>query len=117
MAEEILTILERAGEWISLAGIAVILSGFAGAALHYPIDARRRGASAAFSHFKVGLGHALMLGLEILVVADVIETITVEPTYGSLMVLGLLVLIRTFVSWTLTLEVEGRWPWQPEVGE
>ena len=46
-------------------------------------------------------------------VADVIETITVEPTLSSLVSLGILVLLRTFVSWTLTLEVEGRWPWQP----
>jgi uncharacterized membrane protein len=61
------------------------------------------------------LGRALLLGLEILVVADVIETITVEQTFESLSVLGLLVLLRTFVSWTLTLEIEGRWPWQPAV--
>ena len=117
MAEEVLRFLERAGGVISLAGVAVILVGFVLAALRYPGDGRRQGAEVAFTNFKVGLGNALMLGLEILVVADVIETITVEPSLSSLLSLGLLVLVRTFVSWTLTLEVEGRWPWQPEPEE
>ena len=57
-----------------------------------------------------------MLGLEILVVADVIETITVRPTFESLAALGILVILRTILSWTLSLEVEGRWPWQPAEG-
>lgn len=60
--------------------------------------------------FKVELGSALLLGLEILVLADVIETITVTPTFASLALLGTIVIIRTVVSWTLTLETEGRWP-------
>ena len=59
----------------------------------------------------------MTLGLEILVLADVIETITVTPTYQSLAVLAFLVVVRTVVSWTLGLEIEGRWPWQPEMEE
>ena len=59
---------------------------------------------------------ALLLGLEILVVADVIETITVRPTFESLAALGILVILRTILSWTLSLEAEGRWPWQPAEG-
>jgi uncharacterized membrane protein len=53
-----------------------------------------------------------LLGLEILVVSDVVATITVTPTFASLAALGILVIIRKAVSWTLTLEVEGHWPWQ-----
>jgi len=53
-----------------------------------------------------------MLGLEILVIADVIETITAKPTFASQVLLACLVVIRTIISWTLFLEVEGRWPWQ-----
>ena len=117
MTEQILEFLERAGHLISLAGVAVILGGFLGAAVRYGIEWRRSGLEEAFGRFKVSLGRALLLGLEILVVADVIETITVEPTFASLSVLGLLVLVRTFVSWTLTLEIEGRWPWQPAMPE
>ena len=112
MAEEILRFLERAASAISLVGAGVILAGFVHAAVRYAISAPRLGAPPAFSQFKVRLGRALMLGLEMLVVADVIETITVEPTFQSLGVLAFLVVVRTIVSWTLTLEIEGRWPWQ-----
>ncbi|MCB0165772.1 MAG: DUF1622 domain-containing protein, partial [Anaerolineae bacterium] len=55
---------------------------------------------------------ALLLGLEILVAADVIRTVALEATLNSVMVLGILVLIRTFLSWALVVEMEGRWPWQ-----
>jgi uncharacterized membrane protein len=71
----------------------------------------------AFNDFKVGMGQALMLGLEILIVADVIETITTESTFPALGVLAILVVIRTIISWTLCLEVEGHWPWQSAEGE
>jgi uncharacterized membrane protein len=69
----------------------------------------------AYGELKVRLGKALLLGLEILVAADIIRTVALEATLESVIVLGLLVLIRTFLSWALVVEVEGRWPWQPEV--
>ena len=56
---------------------------------------------------------ALLLGLEVLVAADIIHTVALEATLESVFVLGLLVLIRTFLSWALVVEMEGRWPWQP----
>jgi uncharacterized membrane protein len=115
MTEELLLILEKAAHVISLVGVFAIVAGFLAAAVKYAVGFRRLGPEPAFARFKVALGRALLLGLEILVVADVIETITVEQTFESLSVLGLLVLLRTFVSWTLTLEIEGRWPWQPAV--
>jgi len=65
-----------------------------------------------FKQYKQGLGKALLLGLEILVAADVIRTVALEPTLMSVSVLGLLVLIRTFLSWSLVVEIEGHWPWQ-----
>ena len=111
MEKEVLHFLEKASHLISLVGVAVVLGGFLLAAIQYARQFRRLGAATAFGNFKVGLGRALLLGLEILVVADVIETITVEPTFESLAVLAALVVLRTIVSWTLTLEVEGHWPW------
>jgi uncharacterized membrane protein len=68
--------------------------------------------SDAYGQYRARLGRSLLLGLEILVAADVIRTVALEPTLTNIAVLGLLVLIRTFLSWTLALEVEGRWPWQ-----
>lgn len=117
MAEHILDFLDKVGGVISLVGVFVIAGGFFLAAGRDLVGYRRLDSQGSFQHFKVGLGRALMLGLEILVVADVIETITIEPTFGSLAALGFLVLLRTLVSWTLTLDVEGRWPWQPARAE
>ncbi len=112
MLEQILVFLEHAGVAISLCAVAVIVAGFALAAGRYVIRFRDLGPEQDFKRFKNELGHALTLGLEILVLADVIETITVKPTFRSLAVLAILVVIRTAVSWTLALETEGRWPWQ-----
>jgi uncharacterized membrane protein len=69
---------------------------------------------ALYRQLKVRLGRALLLGLEILVAADIVETVALETTLQSVVVLGLLVLIRTFLSWALVVEIEGRWPWQAE---
>ncbi len=117
MAEHILRFLDHAGGVISLVGVFVIAGGFLLAAGRYAEGFRRLGSAGSFARFKVGLGRALLLGLEILVVADVIETITVKPTFSSLTALAFLVVLRTAVSWTLTLEVEGRWPWQRAAAE
>lgn len=89
--------------------VAAILYGLA----QYLADTFLRGrAATAYHAFKVRLGSALLLGLEILVAADIIRTVALEPTLDNVLVLGLLVLIRTFLSWSLVVEIEGRWPWQ-----
>ena len=112
MTELILEYLEKAGIAISLFAVAVIIVGFATAAWRYARQFRDTTQETNFNLFKIELGGALLLGLEILVLADVIETITVTPTFLSLAILAVIVVIRTAVSWTLTLETEGRWPWQ-----
>lgn len=116
IAEQILGFLDHAGGAISLVGVAVIVVGFFVATVRGVADFRRLGPVASFGRYKVALGRALLLGLEILVAADVIETITISPTFESLAALGILVILRTILSWTLSLEVEGRWPWQPAEG-
>jgi uncharacterized membrane protein len=63
---------------------------------------------------KIRIGRSLLLGLEVLVAADIVKTIAHELTFMSLGLLAGLVLVRTFLSWTLVLEIEGRWPWQRE---
>jgi uncharacterized membrane protein len=67
---------------------------------------------AHYQSFRARLGSGLLLGLEILVAADVIRTVAFEPTLQSVAILGLLVVIRTFLSWALVVEIEERWPWQ-----
>ncbi len=112
MSEQILTYLERAGGVISLFAVLVILAGFVLAAVRYALRYRTWTPKQNFVRFKIELGSALTLGLEILILADVIETITVRPTFQSLAVLAFLVVVRTIISWTLILETEGHWPWQ-----
>lgn len=67
-----------------------------------------------FDRYKIRVGRSLLLGLEMLVAADIVKTIALEPSFISLGVLAGLVVVRTFLSWTLVLEIEGRWPWQGE---
>jgi uncharacterized membrane protein len=67
---------------------------------------------AAYRQYRGDLGRAILLGLEFLVAADIIGTVAVDPTFRSLGVLGLIVLIRTFLSFALEVEIQGRWPWQ-----
>ena len=117
MSEHILEYLEMSSGAINLFAVLVIIVGFTLAAGRYAFRYRKKTLDQNFSQFKVDLGSALTLGLEILILADVIETITVTPTYQSLGILAFLVVIRTLVSWTLILEIEGHWPWQGSAGD
>ena len=65
-----------------------------------------------YKRFRHRLARSLMLGLEMLIAADIIRTVALEATLQSILVLGLLVLVRTFLSWSLVVEIEGYWPWQ-----
>jgi uncharacterized membrane protein len=65
-----------------------------------------------YERYKLQLAKGLLLGLEFLVAADVVRTVALRPTLNNVAVLGLLVFIRTFLSWSLVVEIEGRWPWQ-----
>ena len=70
------------------------------------------GSGQAYRFFRQDLGRAILLGLEFLIAGDIIRTVVVAPTLENVLILGLIVLIRTFLSMALQLEVEGRWPWQ-----
>ena len=67
-----------------------------------------------YQQLRTSLGRSLLVGLEILIAADVIRTVALEATLQSVVILGMLVLVRTFLSWTLVVDIEERWPWQPK---
>jgi uncharacterized membrane protein len=69
-----------------------------------------------YEHYRAGLGKALLVGLELLIAADIIRTVALNATLLNIATLGALVLVRTFLGWTLTLEIEGRWPWKKAAG-
>jgi len=96
------------------AAVIVLLLGVLIAAGRYLIDRMQRGQERheAYRTLRQGIGRALLLALELLVAADIIDTVAVEPSLENLGRLGLLVLIRTFLSFSLELEIDGRWPWQ-----
>jgi uncharacterized membrane protein len=105
--------VEYVGEGVEYAGIAAMVVGMAGALVAWLVslvrgDDREEG----YVAFRNRLGRAILLGLEFLVAGDILRTVAIEPTLTSVTVLGLIVIIRTFLSFTLQLEIEGRWPWQ-----
>lgn len=73
-----------------------------------------REVAGTYERYRVVLGKAILVGLELLVAADIIRTVVLEMTLAKIGSLGCLVLVRTFLGWTLSVEVEGHWPWQRE---
>ena len=114
--EPILEWIERAALAIEVLAVVIIVVAIAGATVHYTYLAiRRQHKHDIYRQYKTRLGRALMLGLEILIAADIVRTVALEASLESIGFLGLLVLIRTFLSWSLAVEIEGRWPWQSKL--
>ena len=103
---------------VELFGIGIIaLGAFITLATFALRLARSENRDAAIADFRSSLGRAILLGLEFLVAADIINTVAVTPTLMSVAVLAGIVAIRTFLSFSLEVEIEGRWPWQRRRGE
>jgi len=96
---------------VETCGVLTILLGV-GLAFPGAVRSARRSADDGQQRQRRRLGRALLLGLEFLVAADVIRSVAIAPTLEGVAVLALLVVVRTFLNWTLELELEGRWPWQ-----
>ncbi len=106
-------VFEELSLFIEIIAVAIIVSAVLYATGVYLLRYITRSSGPGDFHtFRHRLGRALLLGLEILVAADVIRTVALEQTIESVVILGLLVVIRTFLSWSLYVEMEGRWPWQ-----
>jgi uncharacterized membrane protein len=98
---------------VELTGVAIIALGAFGTLLLFLFRlARSEDSAQTIASFRSSLGRAILLGLEFLVAADIINTVAVEPTLLSVAVLAGIILIRTFLSFSLEVEIEGRWPWQ-----
>ena len=101
--------IRHAADGIEIAGVLVIAAGLlwsAGRALTLKHSGDR------ITDLRHDMGRAILLGLEILVAADIVRTVADTPTASSVAILAGIVAIRTFLSWTLALELEGKWPWQ-----
>ena len=108
-------VAERIVEVIELTAIAIIVAGVVFALVGTVIKRIRSDEHNIYTIFRRLMTPGLLVGLDLLVAADIIASVTLERTLESIAGLGLLVLIRTFLSWTLELETEGRWPWEPQI--
>ena len=99
---------------LELAGVLTIIGGAVLGALRVVREGLRAEWRTVYHPFRQRLGRSILLGLEFLVGADIVRTVAEQPTLAKAAVLGAIVLIRTFLSFTLVVELEGRWPWQRE---
>ena len=105
-------IISIIGYGIETIGVIVIIIGCVASSWRFLQYFRQEAEGVAYRQYRSQLGHSIMLGLEFLVAGDIIRTVIVADTLTNVAILGVIVLIRTFLSFTLFLEVEGRWPWE-----
>ncbi len=103
--------IDTVGRAVDAVGVAVIVIG-ALLATYLAWAKREASGRDRYRTYRRRLGRAILLGLEFLVAADIIRTVAVAPTFTSVGVLAIIVLIRTFLSMSLEVEIDGRWPWQ-----
>jgi uncharacterized membrane protein len=98
---------------IEVVGIFIIVAGAVLASVVFLREGiRNEDFFAVYRRYRERLGQAILLGLEFLVAADIIGTVAVDPTFRNVGILGAIVAIRTFLSFALEVEIQGRWPWQ-----
>ncbi|HEU5418964.1 MAG TPA: DUF1622 domain-containing protein [Streptosporangiaceae bacterium] len=104
-------VIDKIGMAIDGAGVAVIVVG-ALLAFGVALVGLAHSEAGTYRRFRRSLGQTILLGLELLVAGDIVRTVAVQPTLRSVGILGLIVVIRTFLSFSLEVEITGRWPWQ-----
>ena len=113
MIEQARVIFEYITFALEIASATIIVVGIIYATVNIIVNlARRTGKKELYRTFRVQAGRSIVLGLEILIAADIIKTLTIEQTFKNLGILAVLILIRTFLSFTLEVEIDGKWPWQ-----
>lgn len=112
MSERLTSLMEPVAMAIETFGVTVIAASIVAATLKFAFDLRRRPTATAYEAYRANLGRGILLGLELLVGADIVATVTAPLTWDSVGLLGAVILIRTFLSFALETEIEGEWPWR-----
>jgi len=112
MKSLIAPVLEPLALGLEFFGIGVIVVGVFVASVVYLKDSYAVSSEIAYTRYRANLGRGILLGLEILIGADIIATIISPLTWDSVGLLGLVVIIRTFLSFSLEAEIDGEWPWR-----
>lgn len=105
-------LISISGYAVESIGVLVIIAGSIVSSLRFLRYFRDQLDGEAYGIFRRQLGRSIILGLEFLIAGDIIRTVVVADTLTNVLILGLIILIRTFLSFTLHLEVEGQWPWE-----
>lgn len=104
--------MERVVNGFEVAGVAILVVGSLLALVSAAVTLRHGDLRAAYQRARQDVGRSILLGLEVLIIADIVLTITVDRTLNSALTLGLIVLVRTFLSFSLEIELEGTLPWR-----
>jgi uncharacterized membrane protein len=116
-AQVLTNVLELAAVFLELCGVAAIAIAVVLASVKFAGDLRKPGKRCAYNHYRANLGRGILLGLELLVGADIIMTVTAPLTWNTVGLLAAVVVIRTFLSFSLETEIEGQWPWRRQERE
>ena len=109
VAESIHTV----GEAFGMFGVAIMVVGIGVATILFVVEiVKKREFQDSIHDYKIRIGRAMLLSLEVLIAADIVETVALAPTIENMVSLGVIVIVRTFLSWALSLEIDGHWPWQ-----
>lgn len=112
MPDLVLQGLAELAQILEICGAGFLVLGFLIDTVRWFQRTRQEGAFPALNRYRQSLGRSVLIGLEILVAATIIKTITVEPTIEGMGLLAAMVVVRTMLGWTTALEISGRWPWQ-----
>ena len=113
MSPEIVALLDRIILLIELLGVGVLITGSLFSVGRYVYHSHALERTDRIKDFKRGLSRSVVIGLEILVAATIVKTTTIKPTLASIGLLAGMIAVRTIINWTMVLEMDGRWPWQP----
>ena len=105
-------IMEKVTRGFETVGVAILVIGVAVAFIRAVLDLRHEDARRAYERLRQDIGRSLLLGLEVLIAADLVRTVTIDPTLESAIFLGVIVLVRTFLSFSLEIELDGVVPWR-----
>lgn len=108
------SIIEISGYAVEASGVLIIVLGCLLSTLWFLLHLKHNQLINSYNTYRITLGRVILLGLEFLLAGDIIRTVVISPNLQQVGVLAIIVLIRTFLSFTLELEVEGRWLWQKE---
>ena len=112
MPNEVIEVLKVITQSLEIVGAGMLIFGFVVITLRWIRQSFSEGTSSAGENYRQAIGRVVLIGLEVLVAATILKTITLESTVDSVSFLAIMVAIRTILGWTMVLEITGRWPWQ-----